>query len=291
MTRELNPQASVNLVKRFLSDRGLKTTHTEVLDLVARLKGYEAWSHLSQANPQLKGNGKGKKPVTVAPFTYRSWLDSLEGSTTTRSFERFPRDDWTYQIRNGDTSLGYYEWVLSELACHYEIHIQEDMEFKVPAIPVKLPNSSEVIWNIQHDLSTRWGEVNGAIIKDKPALLTLILEKPELFVELTTLMVDEMSFVACKEDVMGLLIEEEYYSQEADGVEDAEYSPYEVQIQKLQSLIARLKPKYPEVEFGLPPAANVYNGRPGVWAFVSIDVARTYGATKLTEIAREMSNG
>lgn len=291
MTRELNPQASVKLVKRFLSDRGLKTTHTEVLDLVARLKGYEAWSHLSQANPQLKGLGKGKKLATAAPLTYRSWLDSLEGESTTRSFEKFPREDWKYQVEEGDTSLGYYEWVLSELAMHFEIYIREDTEFKVPAIPVKLPGGSEAVWNIQHDLSTRWGEVNGAIINDKPALLTLVLEKPALFTELTELMVEEMCFVACKDGVMGLLIEEEYYAQEADGVEEGDYPAYYVQIAKLKGLIAKLQPKYPEVEFGLPPAEAVYNGRPGVWAFVSVDVARAYGASKLSEIAADMANG
>ena len=36
------------------------------------------------------------------------------GGDVWRSCEMFPKPDWKYEVENGDTILGYWEWVLSQ---------------------------------------------------------------------------------------------------------------------------------------------------------------------------------
>ena len=49
MIREMTAKVAAQLVKDAFKAKGVTVSHTEALDLIARLKGFNAWSHLKSA--------------------------------------------------------------------------------------------------------------------------------------------------------------------------------------------------------------------------------------------------
>src|SRR5690606_15786194 len=101
-------------------------------------------------------------------------------------------------------------------------------------------------------------------------------------------MVGEDSFVVCKDGRYGILIEAEYLSAESDRVEQGPESvlkPYKEVVDALHPKLSRLKElrlgdEFSEVEFCIPPASVVYNGRPAAWAFMPLELAEKLGPHK-----------
>lgn len=42
--------------------------------------------------------------------------EPLPGYDVWASVDRYPREDWCYEVQNGDTNLGYWDWVRHRMA-------------------------------------------------------------------------------------------------------------------------------------------------------------------------------
>lgn len=45
-------------------------------------------------------------------------LERKKKLTADEAKELYPKEDWQYDVRNGDTKLGYQDWVLHNLESH-----------------------------------------------------------------------------------------------------------------------------------------------------------------------------
>jgi hypothetical protein len=132
-------------------------------------------------------------------------------------------------------------------------------------------------WKISQNLTDRWGEINSYNAENKPFEL-LEFNQP-LFEKLLQQMWSEDTFIVRKDGRFGILFELEMTSLESDGYEDPESEaqrlsnsqlrPAEEVVTYLKAELAKIAPRFPEVEFCIPDENEICNGRPAVWAFVA----------------------
>lgn len=91
------------------------------------------------------------------------------------------------------------------------------------------------------------------------------------------------SFIVRKDGKFGVLFEHEYVSCDSD--DDSNLPSYEQRVAQLRRQAAELAVAFPEVEFAVPEAGQVFNGRPAIWAFVA-DGALT--AERIESLSQQM---
>jgi hypothetical protein len=269
MTRELSGKAAAQLLKKAFADKGVKLPHTQALDIVARLKGFEAWSHLRQA----ASRATRVQPPRPQPLSLEQVLRNHYGNWG--EAPRFPKVDWQYQVTNGDTTLGYWAWVASQIVVH-EVWVEPEFFEPPQATEVTLPDGRKTTWTIEANLTDRWGDLNYFAENSKPGLALLELDE-SLLTELRGLMWDGITFVSRKDGKFGLLFEVEYASRESEsenfnGNKDElqEYKPHAEVVASLLEGLRKLQQEF-DVEMCVPNSGVIICGRPAVWAFLPID--------------------
>lgn len=297
MTRELSHKTGVSLIKNTFAAKGAPITHTEALDLFAKLQGYEAWSHYHQAtkkhkNPQKAFSGKMGEDCVVLPVevferfgTAQAYVEHLEGKhlsktdfagTTLREalIQQYgwdnelpsrPKSDWFQQTQG---TVSYWDWVVASVKAN---NLWSGPEQFSPADPVcvTLPSGKRSKWNIEQNLTDRWGDLNFAYAERKPGLAVLELDEA-LRVELTDQMYDEITFIVRKDKGFGLLFEVEYASRESEGEANNPGSIYlwhkDIVAYLLKKLV-ELEELFPQVQFCVPDEGEIANNRPAIWGF------------------------
>lgn len=292
MTNELAPKAASKLLRGAFADKGVKVTHTEALDLLAKLKGYNSWSHQSQASKISKpakkpGATKGSKlPEELKILTLARVLQSHyphDGECPAH-----PRSDWEYQVENGDTSSGYWEWLPSEALGRDTEETLLEATYSVPRpVEVTTPNGDATTWDIELNLTDRWGDLNWYCSDSKPGLAILKLDAP-LLKSLQSQMAEEITFVSRKDNEFGLLFEVEYCSRESESSHDPDNEslmPHADIKETLLKGLRALENKFPMVQFAYPAEEYIVHDRPAVWGFVKNGALTTAQAR---ELASEM---
>lgn len=140
----------------------------------------------------------------------------------------------------------------------------------LPDLPVVVTglDGAPVQWMVSHNLTDRWGEINTYASHQKP--LHELLQQPGLLDALREQMTDELTFVARKDGVFGLLYEVEYECIESDGVDEMVHGlkPYEEVAAALLRAIQQNASRFGPAELCVPPADQICCDRPAVWAFV-----------------------
>lgn len=127
----------------------------------------------------------------------------------------------------------------------------------------------DVKWDINLNLTDRWGDINYADADKKP--LHDLMAEEGLLDRLHLQMFDEITFVVRKDGAWGILFELELCCQESeDGAvgADGPWGMREELEQSIMQVIADLAPKFPKVHFA---SAHPYQGvheRNCLWAFV-----------------------
>ena len=109
MITELTSKTAAQVVKDAFKARGVTVTHTEALDLVAKLKGFNAWSHLkavtrtanAQAPEAPQGMSDPHVAVTLPDGTQARW--AIQPNLTDRWGEL------NFALRERKPALGHLE--------------------------------------------------------------------------------------------------------------------------------------------------------------------------------------
>lgn len=266
MQRELTPKATAKLLKSAFAAKGASITHTEALDMVAKMKGYEAWSHYQLV---LTNQTIPSKPLTILEVLRQHFDANADVSI-------FPRAEFHMRYKETDND-SYWNAVSWNVMRSEEVRLSDVTVFQ-PAAPltVTLPSGKTARWNIEQNLTTRWGELNDAFYHSKPGLAPLSADL-DLRNRCTAQMWDEATFVVRKDGKFGVLYEVEYASFEseasmlAESPEDNTYAPHADVVAGLLAAMKELAPRYPNVEFCVPPKEEIAEERPAAWAFVSLD--------------------
>lgn len=135
----------------------------------------------------------------------------------------------------------------------------------------------KVPWVLNHALTDRWGEINTH--RQSKALTDLLANGP-LLEQLRARMWDEMTFVACKDGVYGILFESEYESIETDTDHYADMPKKQAMLKPLAEVVeilcrelVKLQVKFPGVDFCIADPQESYGGRPTIWAFVPLTLS------------------
>lgn len=275
MTRELSPKAAAALLRDAFAIKGSPIKHTEALDLVARLKGFNAWSHMQQNQGETSTPVAAQAPTeTVTPKIASKFIGLSDVLAQHYGAEGemplFPRAAW----REGFDFQNYWTWVetrIDEEGYHWGstpfTFIRENQ------VAVTLPDGSASSWNIEQNLTSRCGMLNSYLAETKPGLAILTVDEP-LLESLRSDMYDEITFLSRKDGNFGLYYEMEFCTveSEADDMEDyddgQQFKPHAEVVAYLVESIAKLEPQFPGVEFCIPDAAHIINDRAAVWAFV-----------------------
>lgn len=135
-------------------------------------------------------------------------------------------------------------------------------------VSVTLVDGSTGEWQISQNLTDRWGEINDFDEDKKP--FHELFSQPALLESLRGQMTDEITFVARKDGVYGLLYEVEYQSIESEG-EDAQsirLKPHDEVVALLITAMQQNAHRFPSVVMCVPSSDEICNDRPAVWAFV-----------------------
>lgn len=135
-------------------------------------------------------------------------------------------------------------------------------------VSVTAIDGSTAEWLISQNLTDRWGEINEFDAEKKP--LHELLSQPDLLGCLRDQMTSEVTFVARKDGVFGLLYEVEYQSIESEG-DDAEsdrLKPHEDVVAALITAMQQNTHRFPGIAMCVPSTDEICNDRPAVWAFV-----------------------
>lgn len=267
MTRVLSPKAGAALLRKAFSEKGISLAQTEALDLLAKLQGYNAWSHLQQSKPKNQVLAPTRPPVLPeGGHTLKGTLMAHYGKNG--ELPVLPRASWL----DSEGTTGYWDWVIGGIDAG-ELYSGPD-RFKLRApVEVTLPDGAKSWWNIEQNLSTRWGELNDYAAEGKPGLALLELDL-DLLTRLRQQMWEESTFIVRKDNQFGLLFEVEFASKEseADDADDTrEYRPHAEVIVALIDGLAKLARTYPQVQFSVPDASEIINDRPAVWGFFLLD--------------------
>jgi hypothetical protein len=285
MTRALSAKAGAALLRNAFTSKGASLSHTEALDLMAKLAGYQAWSHMQQATRNGDAPASESAPESASarpaakprgPQTARQVL--VEHYGPNGSCPAFPLEAWNAAESRED----YWDWVVMQLRGS-ENWSKGPFQWTAPAsVAVTLPSGEASQWAIEQNLSTRCGEFNDTFRELKPGLMLLEHDTP-LWERLAGQMWDETTFVVRKDKAFGLLFEVEFLSKESEGRTEGEdlsqYKPREEVIATLASKLQGLAAEYPQVEFCVPDPNEIWYERPAVWGFFKLDA--------LTEEQRE----
>lgn len=136
-----------------------------------------------------------------------------------------------------------------------------------PLVKTVASNGSYVPWEIQCDLTDRWGELNEFNAGAKPALMELT-QDPGLLNRLREQMSDEITFVTYKDGRYGVLYEIECCCQESEEDWQGDPLPARSELEaKILAALAELESRFPNVEFASPHPALVIETRNALWAF------------------------
>lgn len=272
MTNELSPKAASALIRNTFASKGVKATQTEALDLLARLKGFQAWSHMSNALKTSRSKTPQAQKTTQSPKTISLREVLIQHYGHWGSCPLYPRDDWKLEVENDNTPSGYFDWLISEIESRGEVAL--DAEYYVDTgLDVTLPDGTTAKWDMEVNLTDRWGDLNFHAALSKPGLAILSLDE-SLLEALRASMTDEITFVVRKDNEFGLLFEVEYCSQESEAPHDtdaAQYSPHAEIKQGILSSLKELHTKYPKVQFCVPDTEYICNDRPAAWGFFKIE--------------------
>jgi hypothetical protein len=273
MTRALSAKAGAALLRKAFSNKGAALTHTEALDLLAQLQGYNAWSHLQQA--QGSADAGADRPVhaeapaeTAVPALLPLHAVLLSHYGKHGSCPAYPRERWEREA----PGQYYWNWVLQRIEQDRPEDVVRGFDVNNDVV-VTLPDGRHAVWDIEQNLSTRCGELNDAFRERKPGLALLQLDTP-LYERLCAQMWDEMTFMVRKDGQMGLLFEAEFLSQESEARNDEDVSQYKPRDEVIAALVrqlAVLEKQYPQVEFCVPDPAEIWEERPAVWGFFQLD--------------------
>lgn len=294
MTNELAPKAASKLLRDTFANKGVKVTHTEALDILAQLKGYNSWSHKSQATKLAKPVKKPGAAKSSAVLAGRKSfpLEEILLSHYSHSGEcpAHPRSDWEYQVNNGDTSEGYWGWLASEAMGRDEAETLEAACTTPSPVKVTAPNGDVTTWNIELNLSDRWGDLNWYCSGSKPGLAILHLDAP-LLESLQSQMAEEITFISRKDNEFGLLFEVEYCSRESESSHDPDNESLKPHAEIKETLLKGLRAlenKFPMVQFAYPDEAHIVNDRPAVWGFVKNGALTNAQARELASAMLEL---
>lgn len=261
MTRELSSKAGAALLRKAFHSKGANISHTEALDLLAKLKGYEAWSHMQQAVTPAKSRSHHEHGVSLQDTLIQQYGAEGELPLLPRSRLASTR------------SASYWGWVVDVVVGNGLWQGPNCFEPSGP-VAVTYPDGSAGKWHIEQNLTDRWGELNDHAVERKPGLALLTLDAG-LFERLRTQMWDEITFIVRKDGELGLLFEVEYASIESERghEEDAanHYRPHAEMVAHLVGKLRALQSIYSQVEFCVPDCAEIVNDRPAVWAFYKLD--------------------
>lgn len=184
------------------------------------------------------------------------------------------------QFHNQDTG-----WGLGDCCVEYVKPHVDDMErtYGVHGVHYKLDPVAKVraieapeqwtAWRISQNLSTRWGDLNGAHPEQKP--LELLTSTPGLYERLQEQMFEEDTFIVRKDGLWGILFEREFCCVESEtGLADPEdpwfrsLPLYDTQVRNLITGMQALANRFPLAQFAVPESVHTYQGRPAAWAFV-----------------------
>ena len=279
MQRELSNKATANLLKTTFARKGASITHTEALDLVAKMKGYEAWSHLQAAAPKAP---EPQQERTMPIVLRQHFGDDGEAPFYTR--QAYLRE---YNDRGNDH---YWDCVALEVGTTAgDFYIPKGLVFHpAKAHKVTLSSGASGVWNIECDLTDRWGEFNSYAPEEKSGLVILAAD-PGLYERCRAQMWDECTFLARKDGRFGVLYEVEYASKESEEFlvkpEDNNFPPHDQAVANLVATIKQLEPKFPNVEFCVPPQEAIIEERPAIWAFVPMSHPLTSGQRRSLGLA------
>lgn len=153
----------------------------------------------------------------------------------------------------------------------FEHHEASDYTCGVADNPIKvtLLDGAPGQWLISPNLTCREGEINDHEAEKKP--LFELLSQPDLLEALRDQMTGEITFIARKDGVFGLLFEIERECQESDGFPPLPGCQPADREEVIENLLGKLNAevhRFHGVEFCIPCESEIYNDRVGVWAFV-----------------------
>lgn len=140
-----------------------------------------------------------------------------------------------------------------------------------PMTPVTSLDGKPDVWFISQRLTDNFGDVNMGN-EDTSPLQTLWYDQP-LLERLIAQMWDEATFVVRKDGNFGLLYEVEFFSRESescltnDPVELGKLNSHADVVARLTQGLKQLQLGFPQVDFCVPAAHNIIQGRPAAWAF------------------------
>ncbi len=123
-------------------------------------------------------------------------------------------------------------------------------------------------WQINTNLTDRWGDINYFNHENKPLEM---LENDTFLEHLHEQMWSENTFIVRKDGKFGILFEVEYMSRESEapyGDPEDRFPPHETVVRRLLAHMAPLTARFPGVSFCVPEESEIINDRPAAWAFV-----------------------
>lgn len=157
-----------------------------------------------------------------------------------------------------------------------------------PEVLVQLPGTGKAntTWNISAYLSTSCGALN--VSQSRLPAYAELEEDFALLERLRAQRWEEVTFIARKDGVYGLLYELEFVSREsadADFHEDVDYiaslKPQKQVEKELSAGLAVLSGRFAGVQFCIPDSSSAFLSRPTVWAFVPDGVLDADGRNAL----------
>lgn len=266
MTRALTAKKAVSLLESTFAAHGATITHTEVLNTYAKMEGFNAWSHYQAASKSSSAHPVAPKSQTLLDVLIAHY--GIDGSLPC-----FSRQHWLGIPKpvRGDTA--YWPWALQQLSKTDEYE-DFNVKFKCNPAKVTLPSGQATTWNIEQNLTDRWGDLNPQFHAEKPGLAVLTFDEA-LLDSLRAMMADEQTFIVRKDGRFGLLIESEFCSYESengsDGDDRIQFKPHAEMKAMLLAGMKRICEKYPRIEFAYPDESNICNDRPAVWGFVPLN--------------------
>jgi hypothetical protein len=85
---------------------------SDVYELIDRAR--DEWDSIKSKTFAPATAGDDQDHVDALIARYGSWGQD----------ERFPRADWQYEVSEGETNLGYWDWLLQQ----YDIHNEEESD-------------------------------------------------------------------------------------------------------------------------------------------------------------------
>ena len=143
---------------------------------------------------------------------------------------------------------------------HEEVHVRVHAVGEAP--------DAWTSWQINTNLTDRWGDINYFNHENKPLEM---LENDAFLKHLREQMWSENTFIVRKDSKFGILFEVEYMSRESEalyGDPEDDFPPHDIVVRRLLMNMAPLTAQFPGVSFCVPEESEIINDRPAAWAFV-----------------------